>query len=295
MILILDFTHPTGRGPKAEHLMQAQVDHPKTEIGEGSKVEKMPGHWLLARLGKRILRPGGREATAWLLSEARPGPSDDVVEFAPGLGITAREILARSPRSYAGIERDEGAAAVAARNIGTLGFENARIVQGDAARVPLPAGSASFVIGEAMLSMQPPQKKEAIVREAARLLRPGGRYALHELALRPGTSEEEKEIVQRELSSAIHVGVRIGTPEEWKALLESNGFVVRAQTTVPMRLLELDRLLDDEGLFGVARMAFNAIRTPGALARLRQMRRAFRSQRDRLCAICLVAERAAEV
>ena len=32
-------------------------------------VEKMPGHWLLASLGKRVLRPGGLELTCRLLEE----------------------------------------------------------------------------------------------------------------------------------------------------------------------------------------------------------------------------------
>ena len=27
--------------------------------GEGLQTAKMPGHWVLARLGKRVLRPGG--------------------------------------------------------------------------------------------------------------------------------------------------------------------------------------------------------------------------------------------
>ena len=27
--------------------------------GDGLKTQKMPGHWVLARLGKRVLRPGG--------------------------------------------------------------------------------------------------------------------------------------------------------------------------------------------------------------------------------------------
>ena len=31
--------------------------------GDELQAEKMPGHWLLARLGKRVLRPGGRQLT----------------------------------------------------------------------------------------------------------------------------------------------------------------------------------------------------------------------------------------
>ena len=74
--------------------------------------EKMPGHWLLAQMGKRVLRPGGLELTHKLLAELAISATDDVVEFAPGLGVTARLTLARQPRTYTAIERDRDAAAV---------------------------------------------------------------------------------------------------------------------------------------------------------------------------------------
>lgn len=70
----------------------------------------MPGHWLLARMGKRVLRPGGLELTRQMLDALDIRASDDVVELAPGLGVTARAALEREPRSYVGIERDEDAA-----------------------------------------------------------------------------------------------------------------------------------------------------------------------------------------
>lgn len=60
------------------------------------KTEDVPGHWLLARLGKRVLRPGGLELTRKLLDRAGVGGAN-VVELAPGLGRTATEIIARSP------------------------------------------------------------------------------------------------------------------------------------------------------------------------------------------------------
>ena len=52
------------------------------------------GHWLLARLGKRVLRPGGIGLTRTLLSDAEVTDAD-VLELAPGFGRTATEILAR--------------------------------------------------------------------------------------------------------------------------------------------------------------------------------------------------------
>src|SRR5690606_4633747 len=63
--------------------------------GDGLEARRMPGHWLLARLGKRVLRPGGIELTRTLIEALDVGPRDDVVEFAPGLGITARMALSR--------------------------------------------------------------------------------------------------------------------------------------------------------------------------------------------------------
>ena len=51
--------------------------------------DSIQGHWLLARLGKRVLRPGGVELTRTLL--ARAGVADaDVLELAPGLQAVAR-------------------------------------------------------------------------------------------------------------------------------------------------------------------------------------------------------------
>ena len=85
--------------------------------GSDLEVSKMPGHWLLARLGKRALRPGGLGLTEKLLKSLAINPSDDVVEFAPGLGVTARLILERQPRRYVGVERDVKAMPWTARHL----------------------------------------------------------------------------------------------------------------------------------------------------------------------------------
>lgn len=60
----------------------------KTLPCQNTNEHKLPGHWLLARMGKRVLRPGGLELTHRLLDVLSIDGDDDVVEFAPGLGIT---------------------------------------------------------------------------------------------------------------------------------------------------------------------------------------------------------------
>lgn len=134
-------------------------------IGAGLDIDKMPAHWLMARLGKRVLRPGGRQMTRWLLEHAAIGPADDVVEFAPGL--------------------------------------------------------------------------------------------------------------QADLSAAVHVGVRIGTVRDWIGWMEDAGFFVQDVAQMPMRLLELDRLIGDEGVIGTTRFIAHAMQTPGAVHRLLDVRRVF--------------------
>ena len=61
-------------------------------------------------MGKRVLRPGGLELTHQLLSDVAIDAGDIVVEFALGLGVTARLTLARRSKSYTAIERDRDAA-----------------------------------------------------------------------------------------------------------------------------------------------------------------------------------------
>ena len=58
--------------------------HPTTPMpGEDLKAEKMPGHWLLARLGKRVLRPGGRQLTCQMIETLNICRTDAVSNLLP--------------------------------------------------------------------------------------------------------------------------------------------------------------------------------------------------------------------
>lgn len=246
-----------------------------------------PGHWLLARLGKRVLRPGGIELTHWLLEAARL-PGSDVVELAPGLGRTAADVIARGPRSYRGVDADPDAATAVGRIVSGYGT----VTVADAAATGLPDASADVVLGEAMLTMQGEKAKQAIVAEAARLLRPGGRYAIHELALTPDDlADSVKTEVRQALARSIKVNARPLTPAEWRALLAGHGLIVDEVTTAPMALLQPRRLVADEGLGGAARFAVNLLTHPSARRRVMAMRATFRTHRDHLTAVALVARR----
>ena len=266
--------------------MTDQAFDPATP-GSGLQYSRMPGHWLLARMGKRVLRPGGLELTRQMLDALNIRESDDVVEFAPGLGATARAALDHRPRSYVGIERDEGAARHVRRY---LSGKDRQCLVGRAEETGLPAASATVVYGEAMLTMQTAAQKAAIVAEATRVLRAGGRYGIHELSLAPDDLHDSiKSEVQRALSDAIHVGARPLTASEWCALLAEQGLVVKTQVTAPMHLLGPRRFLRDEGLPRTLRFIWNVARTPAARRRIHAMRAVFRRYAEHLTAIAIVS------
>lgn len=254
--------------------------------GEGLATPKMPGHWVLARLGKRVLRPGGMELTRRMLDALNIVPEDDVVEFAPGLGLTAQLTLKRHPASYTAVERD-AAAAEMVRKI--LKGPRQKCVTGSADQTGLPAEVATVVYGEAMLTMQTAEMKRRIVGEARRLLKSGGRYAIHEMCLvRDDLDEEVKKEINQALSRAIHVGVRPLTVSEWRELIEAEGFEVQSEVRAPMHLLEPRRLLSDEGLKRSLRFIWNVVRDREARARVLMMRNVFRRYQANLAAVTLI-------
>ena len=257
--------------------------------GDELKAEKMPGHWLLARLGKRVLRPGGRQLTCQMIEALNIGSTDAVIEFAPGLGETARLALGKKPANYTAVERDKDAAALVQK---ILRGPEQRCVVGLAEETGLPDASATVVYGEAMLSMQTPQQKSRIVREAHRLLKPGGRYGIHELCLIPNDlAESTKQEIQNDLANAIHHGTRPLTIAEWQGLLVAEGFLVQTQAQAPMHLLEPWRIIQDEGMFGALRFAFNLLCNREARRRVLAMRQVFRKYRDNMAAVVFIGQK----
>jgi SAM-dependent methyltransferase len=253
---------------------------------------RAPGHWLLARLGKRVLRPGGRELTDRLLAALAIGPTDDVVELAPGLGSTTELVLGCDPASYVGVDRDP----IASERVALLSAGPRRsVVQASAADTGLDDSSADVAFGEAYLTMQPAGQKQKIVRELARIVRPGGRVGIHEVAFRPDDlGDAERDRITADLTAAIKVHVSPLTIGQWVTLLGSSGFDVGVRETAPLHLLEPRRLVADEGVLGAVRFGSRVARRPEARARVLAMRSAMRRHREHLQACAVVATRRAD-
>ncbi len=247
------------------------------------------GHWLLAKMGKKVLRPGGKELTMQLMGKLAISPADDIVEFAPGLGFTAGIALQKNPKTYTGVELNEEAAGILRKQI--MGKGRA-IVIGNACCCPLKDATADKVYGEAMLTMQADHRKAEIVQEAYRILRPGGLYGIHEIALTPDSlTEAGKKQIQHDLATTIKVNARPLTRAEWTSLLEAEGFTVENVMTNPMLLLEPARIIDDEGFLRTLKITWNILTHPKARKRILEMRKVFRRYEDSMSAIAIVARK----
>lgn len=251
----------------------------------------LQGHWLLARIGKHVLRPGGKKLTERMLANADIA-GKDVVEFAPGLGLTTRAILERDPKSYRGVDRDPQVVDIISKLTSEKATIPASCVQRDADDTGLESNSADVVIGEAMLTMQTERGKQAIIGEAFRLLRAGGTYSIHELGLQPDNLDESvKDEVRKALARSIKVNARPLTEQEWCELLEAEGFEVLWRGKEPMALLDMKRNIADEGIGGVLRILRNVLGNKDIRARVLNMKHTLDKYSNELTGIAFVVRK----
>ena len=174
--------------------------------------------WPLARrVVAGLSQPGGPAMARRALEGLGLESGDRVVELAPGLGATTALVLDRDPREWTGVEPDPIGAEHLERAVAGPGRDVARAAVDATGLVP---GSASVVLADALLTTVPDDEAGAILAEARRILRPGGRVALHELAPADGALDPE---AADDLDAG---GLRPRSVEAWRALAEGAGFVV---------------------------------------------------------------------
>ena len=166
-----------------------------------------------------------------LAHKARVGPGVSVLDLCCGVAGPGRMITAESGCHYLGVDHSASALATARQLAGNLPcrFEQAHLP-------PLPEGRFEVVfLLETMLAFS---DKDALMREMARVLEPGGRFAF--------TVEEGRPLTQRE---------RARMPG--------------ADTVWPIELAELTGVLRDAGLTVIWRQECSSAHHATATALLR--------------------------
>jgi SAM-dependent methyltransferase len=110
------------------------------------------------------------------LAELRPG--EDVLDLGSGGGIdvllSARRV-GPTGRAY-GVDMTPDMLALARTNQARAGLANAEFLEGHIESVPLPDASVDVVVSNCVINLS--ADKAAVLAEAARVLRPGGRLAV---------------------------------------------------------------------------------------------------------------------
>lgn len=223
-----------------------------------STEQRLPTHLFLAKLGKTILRPGGKEATNRLLDACQLNENSHVLEVATNMGTTAIHIAKTYNAKVRGIDINKEAVQKANENIIGENVQHlVHIQQGNATQLPFDDGTFDVVINEAMLTMLPQELKEQALAEYMRVLKPGGILATHDLVVK-ASSEEILTDEIKALRKVIIVKAQPLSKQNWRNLVEKIGFKPVEVHTGELHLVSLVGLIRDEGIDGLIRIVENA-------------------------------------
>ena len=152
------------------------------------------------------------------LAELHPG--EKVLDLGSGGGIdvllSARRV---GPTGFAyGLDMTDAMLATAERNRVEAGAENVRFLKGIIEAIPLPAESVDVVISNCVINLS--ADKSQVLREAYRVLTPGGRFAVSDIVIQGHLPE----IIQQDMEA--WAGCIAGALEEdtYRQLLAEAGF-----------------------------------------------------------------------
>jgi arsenite methyltransferase len=205
-----------------------------TNLYSASQVGQVPEQALLASLGC-----GNPTALAQLNS------GETVLDLGSGGGIdvllSARRV-GPTGKAY-GLDMTEEMLALANDNKRKSGIENVEFLKGEIESIPLPDNSVDVIISNCVINLS--ADKDRVLREAFRVLRPGGRIAVSDVVAR---GEMLPEIRQSVLA---WVGCIAGALEEndYRSKLAAAGFAqIEVEPTRIYRTEDAREFLAGQGL-----------------------------------------------
>jgi 2-polyprenyl-3-methyl-5-hydroxy-6-metoxy-1,4-benzoquinol methylase len=199
------------------------VDPITSNLYDASQTSQIPEDAVLASLGC-----GNPTALAKL------SPGEVVLDLGSGGGIdvllSARRV-GPAGKAY-GLDMTDEMLALARENQRKAGVENVEFLKGEIEHIPLPDNSVDVVISNCVINLS--ADKDQVLKEAFRVLKPGGRLAVSDVVTR---GEMPAEIRQKVL---LWVGCIAGALEEneYRAKLTAAGF--ESVDLEPTRIYRVD-------------------------------------------------------
>src|ERR1700685_3285361 len=132
-------------------------------------------------------------------------------------GLLSAKRVGPTGKAY-GLDMTDQMLALAEENKRKSGIANAEFLKGEIEHIPLPGNSVDVIISNGVINLS--ADKDAVLREAFRVLKPGGRFAVSDVVTR---GEIPREVRQ---SVLLWVGCVAGALEEneYRTKLASAGF-----------------------------------------------------------------------
>jgi SAM-dependent methyltransferase len=152
------------------------------------------------------------------LAELREG--ETVLDLGSGGGIdvllSARRV-GPTGKAY-GLDMTDEMLALARENQRKAGVENVEFLKGEMENIPLPDNSVDVIISNCVINLS--ADKDRVLREAFRVLKPGGRLAISDIVVRGEAPAEVRRSVE------LWIGCLAGALEEneYRAKLAAAGF-----------------------------------------------------------------------
>jgi arsenite methyltransferase len=177
------------------------------------------------------------------LAELRPG--EVVLDLGSGGGIDVLLSAKRvSPGGKAyGLDMTDEMLALARDNQRKAGVRNVEFLKGEIENIPLPDSSVDVIISNCVINLS--ADKDRVLREAFRVLKPGGRFAVSDVVTRGGIPEELRK------NMLLWVGCVAGALEEseYRSKLAAAGFVgIGIEPTRIYRAEDALSFLADKGI-----------------------------------------------
>ena len=166
------------------------------------------------------------------LAELKPG--ETVLDLGSGGGIdvllSARRV-APGGKAY-GLDMTDEMLALACDNQRKAGANNVEFLKGEIENIPLPDNSVDVIISNCVINLS--ADKDRVLREAFRVLKPGGRFAVSDVVTRGDVPERLRK------DMLLWVGCIAGALEEndYRAKLVAAGF--EAIGIEPTRIYKID-------------------------------------------------------